>query len=74
MQDLPPAPEQAFVGGVLHQGVFERVAHVGRRAVAEHQLRVLQLRERGAQRRLVAADDGAQQGVGEFARPIAAPI
>jgi hypothetical protein len=67
MQDLPPALEQAFVGGVADQSVLERVARGRRLAGAEDELRILQLRERGPQRRLVAADDGVQQGIGEFA-------
>ena len=66
MQDLPPALEQAFVRGVLDQGVLERVAGGGRLAGAEDEFQLLQLRERGAQRRLIAADDRAQQGIGEF--------
>ena len=67
MQDLPPAPEQGFVGGVLDQRVLEGVARIGRRARAEQQLRLFELRQCRAQRRLVAAGDRAQQRVGEFA-------
>ena len=67
MQDLPPALEQAFVGGVADQSVLERVARGRQLAGAEDELRILQLRERGPQRWLVVADDGVQQGIGEFA-------
>jgi hypothetical protein len=67
VQDLPPAPEQGLVGGVLDQRVLEGVARVGRRAGAEQQLRLFELRQCRAQRRLVAAGDRAQQRVGELA-------
>ena len=65
VQDLPPALEQGFVSGVLNQRVLEGIARIGRRTRAEQQLRLFELRQRRAQRRLVAADDGAQQRVGE---------
>ena len=67
VQDLPPALEQRFVGGVLDQRVLEGVARVGRRAGAEQQLRLFELHQCCAQCRLVAPGDGAQQRVGEFA-------
>ena len=67
VQDLPPAPEQGFVGGVLDQRMLEGVARIGRSAGAEQQLRLFELRQCCAQRRLVAAGDGAQQRVGKFA-------
>jgi len=67
VEDLPPAPEQGFVGGVLDQRVLEGVARIGRRARAEQQLRLFELRQCRAQRRLAAAGDRAQQRVGEFA-------
>jgi hypothetical protein len=67
VQHLPPAPEQGFVGCVLDQRVLEGVARIGRRARAEQQLRLFELRQCRAQRRLVATGDRAQQRVGEFA-------
>jgi len=67
MQDLPAAFEQGFVGGVLDQRVLEGVARIGRCAGAEQQLRLFELCQCRAQRRLVAAGDRAQQRVGEFA-------
>ena len=54
MQDLPPAPQQAFVSRVLDERVFEAVARFGRGSVAKHQLGFLQLRQRASQRGLVA--------------------
>jgi hypothetical protein len=63
VQDLPPAPEQGFVGRVLDQRVLEGVARIGRHARAEQQLRLFELRQCRAQRRLVAAGDRAQQRV-----------
>ena len=66
VQDLPPALEQGFVGRVLNQRVLEGVARIGRRAGAEQQLDFFELRQCGAQCRLVAAGDRAQQRVGEF--------
>jgi hypothetical protein len=66
VEDLPPALEQGFVGGVLHQRVLESVARIGRRARAEQQLRHFELRQCRAQRRLVAAGNRAQQRIGEF--------
>jgi len=47
--------------------MLEGVARIGRRARAEQQLRLFELGQCRAQRRLVAAGDGAQQRVGEFA-------
>jgi len=67
VQDLPPAPEQGFVGRVLDQRVLEGVARIGRRARAEEQLRLFELHQGRAQRRLLAAGNRAQQRVGEFA-------
>ena len=67
VQDLPPAPEQRFVGCVLDQRVLEGVARIGRHARAEQQLRLFEPRQCHAQCRLVAARDRAQQRVGEFA-------
>jgi hypothetical protein len=67
VQDLPPAPEQGFIGGVLDQCMLEGVMRVGRCARAEQQFRLFELHQCRAQRRLVAAGDGAQQRVGEFA-------
>ncbi len=67
MQDLPAAFQQAFIGRVLHQRVFERVARGGKLAGSEDEFGFLQLRERGYQRRLVATDDRVQQQVGEVA-------
>ena len=67
VQDLPPAPEQGFVGGVLDQRMLESVARIGRHARAEQQLRLFELRQGRTQRQLVAAGDRAQQRVGEFA-------
>ena len=66
MQDLPAALQEALIGRVLYQRVLEAVARLGRGPVAEHQPGILQLGERGAQRRLVAADDGMEQRVGKF--------
>jgi len=43
VQELPPASEQGFVGGVLDQRVLEGVARVGRRARAKQQLRLFEL-------------------------------
>ena len=67
MQDLPPAPQQAFVGRVLHERVLEAVACFGRGSVAKHQLGFLQFRQSACQRGLVAPDHGVQQRVREFA-------
>jgi len=67
VQDLPPALEQGFVGGVLDQRVLEGVARIGRCARAEQQLRLFELRQCRTQRWLVAAGDRAQQRVGKFA-------
>ena len=67
VQDLPPAPEQGFIRGVLDQRMLEGVARIGRRARAEQQLRLFELHQSGAQRPLVAARDRAQQWVGELA-------
>jgi hypothetical protein len=67
VQDLPPALEQGFVGGVLNQRMLEGVAQIGRHARAEQQFRLFELRHCRAQRRLVAAGDRAQRRVGEFA-------
>ena len=65
MQLVAAALEQRFVGGVLDQGVFEDVAGFRRRAAAKDQLRVEQLIEGIAQRRIVDAADGRQQFVRE---------
>ena len=67
VQDLPAAPEQRFVGGVLDQRMLEGVARIGRHARPEQQLRLFEMRQCRAQRRLVAAGDRTQQRVGEFA-------
>jgi len=67
VQDLPPALEQGFVSRVLDQRMLEGVARIGRRAGAEQQLRLFELHQCRAQRRLVTAGDCAQQRVGEFA-------
>ena len=48
-------------------GVFEGVARVGRHARAEQELRLFELHQRRAQRRLATAGDRTQQRVGEFA-------
>ena len=40
VQDLPPAPEQGFVGRVLDQRMLEGVARIRRHTGAEQQLRV----------------------------------
>src|SRR6516165_6495537 len=42
LQDLPPAPEQSFVGRVLDQRMLERVARIGWDAGAEQQLRLFE--------------------------------
>jgi hypothetical protein len=47
--------------------MLEGVARIGRRARAEQQLRLFELCQCRAQRRLIAAGDCAQQRVGEFA-------
>jgi hypothetical protein len=67
VQDLPPAPQQGFIGCVLDQRMLEGVARIGRRASAEQQLRFFELPQCRAQRRLAAAGDCAQQRVGKFA-------
>jgi len=67
VQHLPPALEQGFVGGVLDQCMLEGIARIGRRPRSEQQLRLFELRQCIAQRRLIATGDGAQQRVGEFA-------
>src|SRR5262249_28182381 len=57
---------QGFVGCVLDQRMLEGVARIGRRTGAEQQLRLFELHQCRAQRRLVAAGDRAQQRVGDF--------
>ena len=49
VQLLPPAFQQARVGGLLHQRVLEDVRRVGRQAAPEEQLRSDQLLQRRAQ-------------------------
>jgi len=60
VQELPPAPEQGFVGRVLDQRMLEGVARIGWRAGPEQQLCLFELRQCRAQRPLVAAGDRAQ--------------
>jgi hypothetical protein len=48
---LPARLEQRVVGGVLHQGVFERVDRIGQRALLERQPGFDELRQRLVQLR-----------------------
>ena len=64
---LPPALEQALVGRVLHQRVFETVDGIRRIAAAKHKLRVLKLGERVLQGCLIAPSQRVHQRIGELA-------
>ena len=59
--------EQAFVGGVAHQGVLEQVGRIRRRAAPEHQLGLDQSLHGVAQRRLRQLREGGDGGVVEGA-------
>ena len=67
VQLLPAAPEQALIGRIPHQHVLEAVNGIRRLAAAEHEFRLLELGECMGQCGLVAANQRAQQGIGELA-------
>jgi hypothetical protein len=61
VQLLPSAAQQAAVSRVLHQGVFEGIDRVGRRATLEDQLGGYEARESSLQLVLWKTGDGTRQ-------------
>ena len=74
MQLLAAPLEQAFIGGITHQGVLEHVSGGGREASPENELRGNQAIERRGEFRLGHRHHGRKQLVVEFAADTGADL
>jgi hypothetical protein len=67
VQNLAPAFEQIFVGGVLNERMLEAVIAVRREALDQHDVSLGELFQRRLQRRIIHSGDVVKQSIGEAA-------